>query len=70
MDHDEAFDVLIDEIERLSLDRGYDIVLVFADRPIGDLWASVDQQVIMWRDIDQSSPLLVDSCEISLYDVV
>jgi|AntRauMinimDraft_3_1070383.scaffolds.fasta_scaffold00347_7 hypothetical protein len=72
VDHDEAFDVLIDEIERVSIDRGYDIILVFSDRPIGDLWASVDQQVIMWRDLDQSksSPPLVDSCEISLYDVV
>jgi len=70
VDHDEIFDLLIEEIEQVSADRGYDIILVFTDRQIGDLWASVDRQAIMWRDLDQSAPPLVDSCEISPYDVV
>jgi len=65
-----VFELLVDEIEQLSVDRGYDLILVFTDRPMGELWASVDQQVIMWRDLDDSNPPLVDTCEISLYDVV
>jgi len=65
-----VFEVLIDEIEQLAVERGYDILLVFTDRPMDELWASVDQQVIMWRDLDTTSPPLVESCEISLYDVV
>ena len=69
-DHAEVFDLLIDQVEQVAVDRGYDILLVFTDRPIGDLWAAIDQQVLMWRALDQSSPSLVDSCEISLYDVV
>ena len=70
VDHPAAFDPLLDEVERLAVDRGYDIVLVFTDRPMGELWASVDQQVIMWRALDGASEPLVDRCKISLYDVV
>jgi len=66
----EVFDVLITEIERIAVDREYDIILVFADRPMDDLWASVDQQVVMWRDLDSASPPIIESCRISLYDVV
>ena len=69
-EHAAVFELLVDEIEQLSVDRGYDLILVFTDRPMGELWASVDQQVIMWRDLDDSNPPLVDTCEISLYDVV
>ena len=69
-DHAAVFDLLIAEIEQLAADRGYDIILVFTDRQMGELWASVDQQVIMWQDLDDASPPLVKSCEISLYDVV
>ena len=69
-DRVEVFELLIDRIERVALDRGYDILLVFTDRRIGDLWAAVGQQVLMWRALDGSSPPLVDTCEISLYDVV
>jgi len=70
VDQPAAFDPLIAEIERLAVDRGYDIILVFTDRPMGELWASVDQQVIMWRAFDGASEPLVENCEISLYDVV
>jgi len=70
VDHEAAFDVLIDEIERLAVDRGYDLVIVFSERSPGELWASVDQQVLMWTDLDGSCAPLVDSCRISLYDVV
>jgi len=70
VDHEAAFDVLTDEIERLAADRGYDLVIVFSERSPGELWASVDQQVLMWTDLEGSSAPLVDSCRISLYDVV
>jgi len=70
VEDEDAFDVLIDEIERVAIDRGFDLIIVFSKQPIGELWASVDQQVIMWTDLDHSSPRLVDSCQISLYDVM
>lgn len=70
VDHEAAFDLLTDEIERLAFERGYDLVIVFSERSPGELWASVDQQVLMWTDLDESCAPLVDSCRISLYDVV
>ena len=70
VDHPAVFDPLIDAVECVAADRGYDIILVFTDRQMGELWASVDQQVIMWRTLEQSSQPLVDRCAISLYDVV
>jgi len=70
VDYPAAFDPLIDEIERVAADRGYDIILLFTDRPMDELWASVDQQVLMWRQLDGASQPLVDNCTISLYDVV
>lgn len=71
-DGNDEYGVLINEIEQASIDRGFDLILLLSERSPGELWASIDKQVIMWTDFEQneSCPLDRDDCRISLYDVL
>jgi GNAT superfamily N-acetyltransferase len=69
-ERDGVFDALIDEAERTAIDRGCDLLIVLSEREMGELWAAIDQQVMMWTDLDSASNGSMDAYRVSLYDIV
>lgn len=69
-EHDDVFDALIDEAERMAIDRDCDLLIVLSEREMGELWAAIDQQVMMWTDLDSPSNGSMDAYRVSLYDIV
>ncbi|ELY42685.1 GNAT family N-acetyltransferase [Natronorubrum bangense] len=62
---------LIGAAEQRAINRGFDLILVFSERDFGDKWATIDRQVIMWDELEQTDtqPLKDTNLQISLYDV-
>jgi hypothetical protein len=69
-ERDDVFGALIDEAERTAIDSGCDLLIVLSEREMGELWASIDQQVMMWTDLDSASNGSMDAYRVSLYDIV
>jgi GNAT superfamily N-acetyltransferase len=67
----DVFRVLMDRLEERAIERGFDLVLVLSDEALGDQWAAVDQQVLIWDELGQTKnhPLRHDNLKITLYDV-
>ncbi|AGB38766.1 GNAT family N-acetyltransferase [Natronococcus occultus] len=63
---------LLEHVETRALERGFELVLILTDRQLGERWAAIDQQVIVWDELGQpnNQPLQREHLQISLYDVV
>lgn len=63
---------LMAAVERRAIERGSDIVVALSKHDLGDYWARIDRQVVMWKSLSRSKPAqsAVDARGISLYDVI
>ena len=50
-----AFRQLIDEIERIAVERDHDVVLMLSHNDAGPKWVRIRKQVVMWDDLDANS---------------
>ena len=67
-----AFRRLIDEIERVAVERDHDIILMLSHSDAGPNWVRIRKQVVMWDglDADANEERLDADWRVGLYDVV
>ncbi|MDG5761556.1 GNAT family N-acetyltransferase [Natronococcus sp. A-GB1] len=72
-DDDRAvFNALINQIESRALKREFDLLLILSEKEIDNQWAAVDQQVLVWDELEQADrkPLQRGNIHVSFYDIV
>jgi GNAT superfamily N-acetyltransferase len=71
-DSEGVFSPLIARVESRAIERGFDLILILSDTCLGKQWASIDQQVLAWNELEQTNNHSVqyESPRITLYDIV
>ncbi len=66
----ETHKYLIDECERIARKNKLDVIALFSDRKLRDDWIKINEQVMMWDEIDKLDSLQKRDLKINFYDVV